>query len=143
MANRSDGVYEPFSMAMIVCRVTPIATASCSWVTFAFKRNFWTEFSIVSIVEPDYTVEGYNADMNPLTTIPGIGKSIAQDLNDIGIYRVEELNGKDPKLLYKKICKRQGVKLDRCLLYVMRCAVYFASNTSHDPDLLKWWKWID
>ncbi|MBC8473125.1 MAG: pathogenicity locus, partial [Planctomycetes bacterium] len=30
-----------------------------------------------------------------------------------------------------------------CMLYVLRCAVYYASNTEHDPDLLKWWNWKD
>ncbi len=78
---------------------------------------------------------------NPLTIIPGVGKSIAADLNGIGIFSVEELNGKDPEVLYQLLNKKQGVILDRCLLYVMRCAVYFASHKTHDPELLKWWKW--
>ncbi len=71
--------------------------------------------------------------MNPLTTIPGVGKSIAADLNGIGVYRVEELKGKDPEKLYQQLCKKQGVRLDPCVLYTMRCAVYFASNNVHDP----------
>ncbi|MCL4199767.1 pathogenicity locus [Patescibacteria group bacterium] len=80
---------------------------------------------------------------NPLTIIPGVGKSIAQDLNGIGIFRVEELKGKDPDVLYRKLFDAQGMVIDRCLLYVMRCAVYFASHQTHDPELLKWWKWKD
>jgi len=80
---------------------------------------------------------------NPLTIIPGVGKSIAQDLNGIGIFRVEELKGKDPDVLYRKLCDAQGMVIDRCLLYVMRCAVYFASHQTHHPELLKWWKWKD
>ncbi|NQU25233.1 MAG: pathogenicity locus, partial [Candidatus Nealsonbacteria bacterium] len=28
-------------------------------------------------------------------------------------------------------------------LYVFRCAVYFASNATHDAELLKWWNWKD
>jgi len=81
--------------------------------------------------------------INPLMSIPGVGKSIAANLNGIGIYRVNELQGKDPEKLYLRLCEKQGMKLDRCLLYVMRCAVYFASNKTHDPKLLKWWKWKD
>jgi hypothetical protein len=80
---------------------------------------------------------------NPLTVIPGVGKSIAGDLNGIGIFLVSDLKGNDPEKLYQAICKKQGVVIDRCLLYVLRCAVYFASNNSHDPELLKWWKWKD
>lgn len=81
--------------------------------------------------------------MNPLTIIPGVGKSIAADLEGIGIHYAEELKGKDPEVLYQQICDKQGSVIDRCLLYVMRCAVYYASNTRHDPELLKWWKWKD
>lgn len=84
---------------------------------------------------------GYTMSMNPLTIIPGVGKSIAADLNSIGVFRVEELKGKDPEKLYDALCKKQGMTLDRCLLYVMRCAVYFASEPIHDPKLLKWWNW--
>lgn len=81
--------------------------------------------------------------IHPLIIIPGVGKSIAADLNGIGIHRVEELKGKDPENLYRQICTKQGMVIDRSLLYVMRCAVYFASHSSHDPELLKWWKWKD
>lgn len=80
---------------------------------------------------------------NPLMVIPGIGKSIAKDLNGVGILCVEDLKDNDPEKLYQLICDKEGVVIDRCLLYVMRCAVYFASNTRHDPELLKWWKWKD
>lgn len=33
--------------------------------------------------------------------------------------------------------------MDRCMLYVFRCAVYYASSEQHDPELLKWWNWKD
>jgi hypothetical protein len=33
--------------------------------------------------------------------------------------------------------------VDRCMLNVFRCAVYYASNDIHDPELLKWWNWKD
>lgn len=79
--------------------------------------------------------------MNPLIEIPGIGKSIAEDLNNIGIVQVSDLKDKNPEQLYKKICIKQGVKVDRCMLYVMRCAVYYASTKNPDPEKLKWWYW--
>jgi len=80
---------------------------------------------------------------NPLTIIPGVGKRIAADLNGIGIHRVEDLKGKDPESLYAAMNTKQGIIIDRCMLYVLRCAVYFASNKTYDPELLKWWKWKD
>jgi len=78
-----------------------------------------------------------------LQIIPGIGKSIAEDLYNIGIRKVSDLKGKSPERLYDKSNKFVGVRQDPCLLYTFRCAVYFASNTRHDKDLLKWWNWKD
>ena len=76
-----------------------------------------------------------------LQTIPGVGKSISEDLYSLNIKSVNQLRDKDPELLYKKLCKKQGETIDRCMLYVMRCAVYFASHAKHKGELLKWWNW--
>jgi len=76
-----------------------------------------------------------------LQTIPGIGPSMAQDLRDLGIFAVDDLVGQDPELMYKRLCQMHGMHIDRCVLYVFRCAVYFASEDEHDPELLKWWNW--
>ena len=78
-----------------------------------------------------------------LMIIPGVGKSIAQDLLNIGINSISDLKGKDPEMLYDKFNRYTGVIQDRCLLYVFRCAVYFASVKVHEPDKLKWWNWKD
>lgn len=77
-----------------------------------------------------------------LTLIPGVGKSIAGDLYNIGIETISDLVGKDPKRLYELSNKFEGVKQDRCLLYVFRCAVYFAEG-GRDKEKLKWWNWKD
>jgi len=76
-----------------------------------------------------------------LQKIPGVGKSIAQDLRNLGIDSIQDLKDKDPEELYIRLCDQQGVKIDRCMLYVFRCAVYYASTKTHDPELLKWWNW--
>ena len=81
--------------------------------------------------------------LKELQTIPGIGTSIAEDLWELGVRSVASLNGKDPERLYYKRCEQQGVQIDRCLLYVFRCAVYYASHSRHKPELLKWWNWKD
>lgn len=78
-----------------------------------------------------------------LQTIPGVGKSIAQDLRDIGIHSVADLKGCDPVKLYDRSNRVAGALQDRCLLYVFRCAVYFAEHRRHDPEKLKWWNWKD
>jgi hypothetical protein len=76
-----------------------------------------------------------------LETIPGVGPSIGQDLRDLGFQRVEDLAAQDPQDMYEALCELRGTKQDRCVLYVFRCATYFAANATHDPELLKWWNW--
>lgn len=78
-----------------------------------------------------------------LILIPGVGPSIAKDLNNIGIKSIKDLKGKDPQELYDRLCFFEGSRVDRCVLYVFREAVYFASNKKHDEEKLKWWKWKD
>jgi hypothetical protein len=78
-----------------------------------------------------------------LQQIPGVGKSISQDLRNIGIKSIADLKGKDPEMLYNKSNKLAGAVQDRCLLYVFRCAVYYAGHTKHNPEKLKWWNWKD
>lgn len=78
-----------------------------------------------------------------LRRIPGVGPRIAEDMTSIGIRSVVDLKGKDPEQLYHKLCRHVGKPVDRCMLYVFRCAVYFASNSNHEPELLKWWNWKD
>lgn len=75
--------------------------------------------------------------------IPGVGKRISEDLWDLGLRKVSALRGKNPQTLYNKLCKIQGMKIDRCMLYVFRCAVYFATEKHHEPEALKWWNWKD
>ena len=77
-----------------------------------------------------------------LLAIPGVGASIARDLEELGIRRVAQLMGRSPEGMYEALCERRGHQ-DRCLLYVFRCAVYFAGRKRHDPELLKWWNWKD
>ncbi|KKU81510.1 MAG: hypothetical protein UY07_C0016G0009 [Parcubacteria group bacterium GW2011_GWA1_47_8] len=78
-----------------------------------------------------------------LQTIPGVGKAVAEDLWNIGINSVADLKGKDPQKLYDASNRFEGMIQDRCLLYVFRCAVYYASHRIHDSEKLKWWNWKD
>lgn len=78
-----------------------------------------------------------------LKQIPGVGISIANDLYNIGVRSIEDLKRKNPEQLYDTSNKYAGVVQDRCLLYVFRCAVYFAETRKEDQELekLKWWNW--
>ena len=81
--------------------------------------------------------------LKELQRIPGIGPSLARDLFDIGIRRVGDLRRRNPERIYEKLTQLRGAHQDRCVLYTFRCAVYFASETDPDPELLKWWNWQD
>lgn len=78
-----------------------------------------------------------------LLKIPGVGKQIKQNLIALGYTNVESLKDQDPEQLYEQLNQYQGCTVDRCMLYVLRCAVYYASNKNHDAEKLKWWNWKD
>lgn len=80
---------------------------------------------------------------SPLQIIPSVGPSIARDLNRVGIHEVADLRGRSPGRLYADLQRKVGHPVDRCVLYTFRCAVYFATESKHDPELLKWWNWKD
>ena len=78
-----------------------------------------------------------------LQVMPGIGPSLAADLRELGMREPADLRGLDPTGLYRELCERRGERQDPCVLYVFRCAVYYASTPAadRDPELLKWWNW--
>jgi hypothetical protein len=77
----------------------------------------------------------------PLEKIPGVGKAVSQDLCSIGIRSADDLKGKSAERLYEKLCDFKAAPVDKCMLYVLRCAIYYASNPNPDPHLLKWNNW--
>ncbi len=82
---------------------------------------------------------------DPLQAIPGIGPSLAADLRELGMREPADLRGLDPERLYRDLCEVRGARQDPCVLYVFRCAVYYAATPAadRDPELLKWWNWKD
>ena len=81
------------------------------------------------------------AALKDLRRIPGIGPAMADDLWRLGFRRVEELRAADPREMYDRLCELDGTRLDPCVLYVFRCAVYFAREPRPVPELLRWWSW--
>jgi hypothetical protein len=79
--------------------------------------------------------------MNELQRIPGVGKKTEEDFELIGIHKISDLKNKDPEELYYQLCVVKEEQIDRCVLYVFRCAVYYATEKIHDPEKLKWWNW--
>lgn len=86
-------------------------------------------------------IDAKNNTLKELMQIPGVGKSIANDLYNINIKNIADLKNQSPEKLYNLSNKYAGVVQDRCLLYVFRCAVYYASEKNHEAEKLKWWNW--
>lgn len=87
-----------------------------------------------------------SSDENPdsdLKRIPGVGANMERHMHNIGIRCVADLVGKNPEELYHLDCLKKGFRDDRCVLYVFRCAVYFAEHDKREPEKLKWWYWKD
>ena len=84
-----------------------------------------------------------HGDAADLRAIPGVGPKLAEALRALGCRCVGDLRDQDPERLYDSLCRLRGRHVDRCVLYVFRCAVYYAGRTTHDPRLLKWWNWKD
>ncbi len=76
-------------------------------------------------------------------TLPGVGKSIAEDLWDMRFRSLNDFKRKDPEKLYDDFNKLRGTIIDRCMLYTFRCMIYYVSETKHDSKLLNWWMWSD
>jgi len=81
--------------------------------------------------------------LKELRTVPGVGPRIAANMWKIGIHSLADLRKADPEKLYKALEKREQAPVDRCALYVFRCAVYYASHKRHTPAKLLWWNWQD
>jgi len=79
--------------------------------------------------------------LKSLQSLPNVGPKTAEDLWRLGIRRREDLKGRDPQAMYEELCRRKGVRIDSCQLYVFRAVVYCASRKSPKPELIPWWAW--
>jgi len=70
-----------------------------------------------------------------LTDIPNIGKSIARDLEALGISRPAQLVGVDPYELYARMERESGLRHDPCLCDTFIAAVRFMEGSLARP----WW----
>ena len=68
--------------------------------------------------------------LDDIERIPGVGKAVAKDVCNLVILKISDLKEQNPEDLYKDLCRYQGCKVDRCMLYVFRCAVYTMPTAS-------------
>ena len=72
-----------------------------------------------------------------LEDLPNVGKSIAEDLRQIGIRTPWELAGRDPYALYDALNRTTGKRHDPCVLDTFIAAVRFVDGAPARP----WWKY--
>ena len=58
-----------------------------------------------------------SASLQQLQQIPGVGKTIARDMLNIGIHSVDALKGLQAEH-YDRLCEFKAFQADRCMLYV-------------------------
>jgi hypothetical protein len=69
--------------------------------------------------------------------ITGIGKTTTQSLQGIGVDSAGQLKGLNLDELYEGVCERRANLVDRWVFYLLRCAVYYASQKKYEPELFK------
>jgi hypothetical protein len=67
--------------------------------------------------------------------LPNIGKVMADGLQLIGIDHPKKLIGKDPFILYEKLCTKSARRHDPCVIDVFMSAVHFMEG----GEPLPWW----
>ncbi|MDP7028617.1 MAG: helix-hairpin-helix domain-containing protein [Phycisphaerales bacterium] len=68
---------------------------------------------------------------------------MAVDLWDLRMRSIEDVASGDPQAMYEETRRQAGGTMDRCVLYVYRCAVAVAADPDLKPELQKWWHWKD
>lgn len=83
--------------------------------------------------------------LKELQTITGVGKTVAQDIWNLGFHSIEDLKGQNAEKLYIDHNDYRGEVQDICMLYTFRCAIYYANTLGglQDSEKLKWWNWMD
>ncbi len=76
-----------------------------------------------------------SSHVQKFTDIPNVGKAMESDFALIGIKDPKNLIGKDPFVLYKKLCKVTGVRHDPCVLDTFMAVTDFMNGAPARP----WW----
>ncbi|MEE2908006.1 MAG: helix-hairpin-helix domain-containing protein [Planctomycetota bacterium] len=92
---------------------------------------------------PTTSIEDSREAFKVFGSVPGVGKSLSVDLWELGMRSMDDLAKGDPEVMYEETKRLAGGSMDRCVLYVYRCAVAYAQNPEIDPELRKWWNWKD
>ena len=72
-----------------------------------------------------------------LTDLPNIGRAMAEDLHLLGINKPEQLQGRDPYVLYQELSIATGQRQDPCVLDTFISITRFMNG----GEALPWWSY--
>lgn len=75
------------------------------------------------------------AEVRKFQDIPNVGPAMTRDFQLLGFKSPQDLKGKDPLKLYKKMCKIRGKRQDPCVLDTYMAVIDFLNGASARP----WW----
>ncbi len=78
-------------------------------------------------------------DASYLADIPNIGPAMVEDFRNLGIEQPGQLPGKDPYVLYARLCALTGVRHDPCVIDTFISAVRFMEGAPPHP----WWHYTE
>ena len=76
-----------------------------------------------------------DAARKELMTVPNIGKSMAEDLIQLGVTSIAQLAEREPDELYDSLCRLTNTRQDPCVWDTFAAAVHYAKT----GEAKKWW----
>ncbi len=81
------------------------------------------------------------AKTRSLTDLKSVGKASLADFCLLGVGSVSALAAADPRELYERLCRLQGVTVDICQYDLFCCAVAQARDPHLPPEQRDWFWW--
>ena len=76
-----------------------------------------------------------------LSDLVSVGPKTVEDFKLLGITSVEQLRKQDADILYERLCRRRGMRIDPCQHDVFRAAIEQAKHPNLPLEKCQWWYW--
>lgn len=76
-----------------------------------------------------------------LSDLVSVGPRTVEDFKLLGITTVEQLKSQDPDILYERLCRKKGMRIDPCQHDVFRAAIEQAKHPNLPLEKRQWWYW--
>jgi hypothetical protein len=76
-----------------------------------------------------------------LGQLVSIGPAMLRDFEMLGIHSVAQLARRNPRRMYRDLCRITGTRQDPCVLDTFSAAVAQARDPMLPPEQCQWWYW--